>query len=96
MEMKTLNYLLQKVYKKEYESFNLFYDFSHRKIKAMANKMYKDIIKKDLYSIEDLIQEIWLQLLLQLTSKELKVSCLNEFNDYLCDTVNTVLAKINE
>lgn len=96
MDIQKVNYLLQKIYIKEYESFNLFYDFSQNKIKALANKKYKDIIKKDLYSIEDLIQEIWLQLLLQLTSKELKVSCLVEFNNYLNDTVNTVLAKINE
>lgn len=95
MDTKTLNYLLQQIYKKEYESFNLFYDFSQGKIKYLANRVYKDLKDKDLYSIEDLIQEIWLQLLLQLTSEELKVSCLTEIFEYINDTVNTVLEKIN-
>lgn len=95
MNTETLNYLLQKIYEKDYESFNLFYDFSQGKIRSLANRAYKDLVKKDLYGIEDLIQEIWLQLLLQLTSAELKVSCVTEITGYFNDTVNAVLAKIN-
>lgn len=96
MSTKTLNYLLQKIYNKDYESFNLFYDFSYGKIRSLANRAYKDVKKKDLYGIEDLIQEVWLELLLQLTSKELKVSCVAEIISYFNDTVNAVLAKIND
>lgn len=96
MNMIELNYLLQKIYTRDYEDFNIFYDFSQNKIKSLANKTYKNVKDKSLYSIEDLTQEIWLKLLLNLNSKQLVIKDINEFDIFLINIIDTVLVEINE
>lgn len=95
MEQKKLNYLLQQIHDRNYENFNEFYNFYQKTIRSIANKLYASVIKKDLYNVEDLIQEIWLTLLEDIISSEIKLYEGYAFNSYLQDIINVTLAKIN-
>lgn len=96
MNTEKINYLLQEIYNKKYEHFDILFNYCEKKLKDLSNEIYKYIIDKCLYDTEDIIQEIWLQLLLQLTSEKIQVLNLNDFDNYLKDTADIVLIKINE
>lgn len=96
MNIKNLTYLLQQIKIKEYDRFNEFYLYSQTIIKSFANQKYVEVVDKKLFAFEDLIQEVWLNLLLDLTTKELIISGLIDFEYYILDIMNVTLAKIND
>lgn len=96
MVLNKLNYLLQQTHERNYENFNELYNYSQGIIRSFANKMYGSVIKKDLYSIEDLVQEVWVNLLGDIVSHEVELSEEYGFCSYVSDIVNVTLAKIND
>lgn len=96
MSIKKLTYLLQQIKIKEYEGFNEFYSYSQTIIKSFAKQKYVEVNDKRLYALEDLIQEVWLNLLLDLTTTELIVSGLIDYEYYVLGMINVTLAKIND
>lgn len=96
MNIKRLKFLLQQIYlKKEIVYFNEIYDYKENFIKKYVNNLYKYVRNKTLYSKNDIIQEIWLNVLLHTQKEEILIKDLNEFNYFLIGVIYDVLIETN-
>ena len=95
MDVKKLNYLLQDIYLKEHGTFHRFYNNYSKVITALAINNHYKIRDNRLFSTKDLVQEIWVVLLTDLSSHQYLFCKKEEFHDYLEKIVNNTIQEIN-
>lgn len=91
-----INYLLQKIFtSKDVLSFDEIYYKKYIYLKKYINKIYNYVNDKSLYSKNDIIQESWLNIWLQITDKHVVIRSEKEFDLFLMDVVNNTISELN-
>lgn len=96
MDIKRLKFLLQQIYlNNEKKYINEIYEYKEQFVKQYVNNIYKHIKNKILHSKNDIVQEVWLKVLLYIRKEEIMINDLNEFNYFLIGVIYDVLIENN-
>lgn len=96
MKINELNYLLQDIYLKEYDAFHKLYNKSSKVINKLAINYYCKVNDKILYEPKDLVQEIYVELLEDLSERQYMFYSRTEFIIYIDYMIKKTVKRINK
>lgn len=91
-----INYLMQQLFfKGDVLSFDELYAYKKKYVEDHINSIYTYVVDKTLNSIDDIIQESWLNVWLISNYSYVKFKSETEFNSYLNGIVTDTVIQIN-
>lgn len=97
MDENKINKLLKDLYHNDIIAYDEIYYYMKNYVeKSSIYLIDRFLIKKDIYSQEEIIEQVFLEFFLQSTSEEIKVNSIEEFNNIFINIIYDTIILLNK